>query len=334
MRLSIQLNGEFNMAPNANAVHLRGTKILVAGGEQGFGQILKSKLRGMGFRYVITVRTARDVLEHLASLRVDLLVAPVELPDLDAWRLTRMIRSGRFGPSTLPIVVVSEDQPRPVLDAIAKDHDVPLVCMEDDADLLDTITICLSGRRKRDLLVVEDDERIAALINDSLCHGFEIDIRYDGESGLAAWRERRHELIILDLVLPRMSGTEVLHGIMDIERAQPVIILTAHATIERHQDLVMAGAVEFLAKPFEVEQLRQTCESVLRYSELMATCADFRETEGVMHQITNRVYAAERCLSVGKAWTACQHLKSALVQCRHPPPNKDEWARLIGDFDQ
>ncbi|MGH8655188.1 MAG: response regulator [Gammaproteobacteria bacterium] len=322
------------MAPNANAVHLRGTKILVAGGEQGFGQILKSKLRGMGFRYVVTVRTARDVLEHLASLRVDLLVAPVELPDLDAWRLTRMIRSGRFGPSTLPIVVVvSEDQPRPVLDAIAKDHDVPLVSTEDNADLLDTITLCLSGRRKRALLVVEDDERIAALINDSLCHGFEIDIRYDGESGLAVWRERRHELIILDLVLPRMSGTEVLHGIMDIERAQPVIILTGHATTERHQDLVMAGAVEFLAKPFEVEQLRQTCESVLRYSELMATCADFRETEGVMHQITNRVYAADRFLSMGKVWVAVNHLKEALRNEHHMPPAEDEWKKLVREFD-
>ncbi|MGH9197725.1 MAG: hypothetical protein ACRD1T_18530, partial [Acidimicrobiia bacterium] len=196
------------MAPNANAVHLRGTKLLVAAGDhRAFGQALKSKLRGMGFRYVMTVRTARDVLEHLASLCVDLLLTPVQLPDLDAWRLTRMIRSGRFGPSALPIVVVSDGEPRAVWGAMAKEHDVPLVSTEDEADLLDTIIICLSGRRKRALLVVEDDERIATLINDSLCHGFEIDIRYDGESGLAAWRQRHHELVILDLVLPRMSGT-------------------------------------------------------------------------------------------------------------------------------
>ncbi len=322
------------MAANANAIHLRGTKLLVAAGDhRAFGQALKSKLRRMGFRYVITVCTARDVLERLVSLRVDLLLTPVELPDLDAWRLTRMIRSGRFGPSNLPIVVLSEEQPRPVWDAMAKEHDIPLVSTEDDADLRETIVICLMGRRKRALLVVEDDERIAALINDSLRHGFEIDIRYDGESGLAAWRERHHELVILDLVLPRMSGTEVLHGIMDIERAQPVIILTAHATTERHQDLVMAGAVEFLAKPFEVEQLRRTCEGVLRYSELMATCADFRATEGVMHQITNRVYAADRFLSMGKVWVAVNHLKEALRNEHHMPPAEDEWKKLVREFD-
>ncbi|MGH8652205.1 MAG: response regulator [Gammaproteobacteria bacterium] len=321
------------MGPNANAVHLRGTKLLVAGGDQAFGQALKSKLRRLGFRYVITVRTARDVLERLASLRVDLLLTPVELPDLDAWRLTRMIRSGRFGPSVLPIVVVSEEQLRPVWDAMAKEHDVPLVSTEDEADLRETIAICLMGRRKPALLVVEDDERIAALINDSLCHGFEIDIRYDGESGLAAWRQRHHKLVILDLVLPRMSGREVLQGILEINSMQPVIILTAHATNERHQELVLAGAVDFLAKPYEVEQLRQTCESVLRYSELMETCAEFLETEGVIRQITNRVYAADRFLSMGKVWVAVNHLKEALRDQHHVPPTEHEWKKLAREFD-
>lgn len=106
---------------------------------------------------------------------------------------------------------------------------------------------------------------------------------------------------------------------------QPVIILTAHATNEKHQELVSAGTVDFLAKPYEVEQLRQTCESVLRYSELMETCTEFRETAGAMREITNRVYAADRFLSMGKVWVAVNRLKEALRDQHQMPPTEHEW---------
>jgi DNA-binding NtrC family response regulator len=78
---------------------------------------------------------------------------------------------------------------------------------------------------------------------------------------------------------------KALQGIMEINSTQPVIILTAHATIDRHQELVLAGAVEFLAKPFQVDELRHTCESVLRYRRLTETHADLQEKEKAMHQI-------------------------------------------------
>ncbi|MGH8591255.1 MAG: response regulator, partial [Gammaproteobacteria bacterium] len=239
---------------------MRGTKILVAAGEQALGRTLRVALRRMGFRHILNVCTAREVIQHLGTVRADLLIARHDLPDLDAWRLTRMIRSGRFCAAAVPIIVVSEDRPQPVLQAIAREHDVPLASTNDEGKLFEAIDSCLSGAARPALLVVEDDERIASLISDSLCYGFETEIRNDGESGLAAWGERHHDLVILDLVLPRLSGHEVLQGIMEINSTQPVIILTAHATTDRHQELVLAGAVEFLAKPFQVDELRHTCE--------------------------------------------------------------------------
>ncbi|MGH9895256.1 MAG: response regulator, partial [bacterium] len=219
---------------------MRRTKVLVAAGEQALGWTLRSALRRMGFRHILNVCTAREVIQHLAAVRTDLLMTRHDLPDLDAWRLTRMIRSGRFCSAALPIVVVSEGESHPVLAAVAREHDVPLASTDDEGKLFEAIDSCLSGAVRPDLLIVEDDERIAALIHDSLCYGFETEIRNDGESGLAAWRERHHDLVILDLVLPRMSGDEVLQGIMEIDSTQPVIILTAHATTDWHQELVLA----------------------------------------------------------------------------------------------
>ncbi len=314
-------------------VHLRGTKVLVASGEQALGRSLRVALRRMGFRHILNVCSAREVIQHLGTVRTDLLITRHDLSDLDAWRLTRMIRSGRFCSAALPIVVVSEERPQPVLEAIAREHDVPLVSTDDEGTLFETIDSCLSGAARPALLVVEDDKRIASLISDSLYYGFDIEIRNDGESGLAAWRERHHDLVILDLVLPRISGHEVLQGIMEIQSTQPVIILTAHATTDRHQELVLAGAVEFLAKPFQVDELRQICESVLRYRRLTETHAELQEKEKAMHQLSNRVHAADYCLSSGKAWIASQHLKSALSLCRNTSPNDAEWDKLIHQFD-
>jgi hypothetical protein len=48
---------------------------------------------------------------------------------------------------------------------------------------------------------------------------------------------------------------------------------------------------------------------------------------------SNRVYAADRCLSVGRAWIASQHLKTALTMCRNGSPNDEEWAKMIREFE-
>ena len=113
----------------------------------------------------------------------NLLITRHDLPDLDAWRLTR-----RFCSAELPIVVVSEERPQPVLEAVAREHDFPDGFNRVEGKLFEAIDRCLSGAARTALLVVEDDERIASLISDSLYYGFETEIRNDGESGLAAWR--------------------------------------------------------------------------------------------------------------------------------------------------
>lgn len=125
----------------------------------------------------------------------------------------------------------------------------------------------------------------------------------------------------------------MLQQILAVARAQPVIILTAHASVDRHQELVFAGATDFLAKPYEVEHLRRMCERVLHHAELLASCAEFQETEDVMHKITNRVYAAEHFVSEGRTWLAYNHLRSALAECREQPPDKDEWASITREFE-
>lgn len=183
------------------------------------------------------------------------------------------------------------------------------------------------------MLGIEDDRRAAKVLREGLQNDFDVEIAYDGETGIAAWKARRHRLVVLGYMLPGISGGEALQQILAIDRFQAVVILTAHASADRRHDLVFAGAADFLAKPYATEQLRRTCDSVLRHAELSVSCEELREVKGVMHRITNRVYAAERFVSEGRTWLAYNHLKSALIECHSDPPTDDELAKITAELD-
>jgi DNA-binding response OmpR family regulator len=172
-----------------------------------------------------------------------------------------------------------------------------------------------------------------ALSKSSIQYGYRVGLAYDSETGFTAWKVRHHDLILQDLALPGVSGAEVLQRVLRINRKQSVIILTAHATTDRHTELVLTGMVDFLATPFKVEELCRACESVLHHRHFLDTCQQFQESESLLQGITGRLYAADRCLSVGKAWDASHHVKSALTNCRNVSPNDEEWARIIAEFD-
>jgi DNA-binding NtrC family response regulator len=151
-------------------------------------------------------------------------------------------------------------------------------------------------------------------------------LAYTGEAGLELWNVRWHELVLLDLMLPGIKGDEVLKAILAVNPAQPVIIITAYGSLDRHQSLMLDGAVDFLPKPYKVMQLRQACERALRHKEFVETRVQVQavEVEGTMHQLADRVQAAEECLSVGRTGMAFEHLKNALAFCRDMTSNDDE----------
>lgn len=104
------------------------------------------------------------------------------------------------------------------------------------------------------------NEQIAGLIRGM---GFEVEQCFDGEDGLAAAAGKRHELIILDVMLPGRDGLSLLN-ILRKSSSKPVIIVSAkHAEEERIRGL-SAGADDYLAKPFNVEELKLRIDAVLR----------------------------------------------------------------------
>lgn len=106
------------------------------------------------------------------------------------------------------------------------------------------------------ILLVEDEERLASFIRKGmLAEGYEVIVAYDGRTGLSLFRKDIYDIIILDVNLPQMNGFELCQVIRSENEAVPVLMLTALDSLADKSDGFHAGADDYLAKPFEFQEL-------------------------------------------------------------------------------
>jgi heavy metal response regulator len=115
------------------------------------------------------------------------------------------------------------------------------------------------------ILVVEDEKKVASFIRKGLEEeGYAVDVAADGEEGLVMALTRVHDLIILDIRLPRRDGLRVLQALRHDGVTAPVLLLTVRATIEDKVLGLDAGADDYLTKPFAFQELVARVRALLR----------------------------------------------------------------------
>ena len=115
------------------------------------------------------------------------------------------------------------------------------------------------------ILVVEDEEKLANILSRGLkAEGFAVDIAKDGEQGLQQAIEHSYDIIVLDIMLPRLSGTEVLHAVRQRNNHVPIIMLTARDTVGDKVKHIDMGADDYLTKPFAFSELLVRVRALLR----------------------------------------------------------------------
>jgi heavy metal response regulator len=115
------------------------------------------------------------------------------------------------------------------------------------------------------ILLVEDDKGIARFVKKGLLeNSFSVDVAFDGEDGLFLATHRSYELIILDILLPKMNGIEILKRVRGIGIRTPVIFLTVR---DSEKDIVQglnSGADDYITKPFSFNEVLARIRAILR----------------------------------------------------------------------
>ena len=114
------------------------------------------------------------------------------------------------------------------------------------------------------ILLVEDEEKLARVVELELRYeGYEVEKAFDGRTGLDRALTGEFDLILLDIMLPALSGMEVLRRLRK-ERQTPVILLTARDAVVDKVSGLDAGADDYITKPFEIEELLARIRAALR----------------------------------------------------------------------
>ncbi len=129
----------------------------------------------------------------------------------------------------------------------------------------------MSGRIK--VLLVEDEETLAMIIKDTLeGQNFSIQTAGDGEEGLRLFFDLRPDVLVADVMMPRMDGFEMVRRIRQTDKHTPVLFLTARSAINDVVEGFELGANDYLKKPFGMQEL------IIRIKALVGKAFSFTET--------------------------------------------------------
>jgi len=145
------------------------------------------------------------------------------------------------------------------------------------------------------VLVAEDQTDIRELLVLHLCQaGYEVTAVADGEAALASQHEGGHDLLILDLMMPRLDGLEVCKALRARGRTMPILMLTAKSTeLDRVLGLEL-GADDYLTKPFSLAELLARVKALLRRADLLHAAQASGQSGGFLRNGDLEILPAKR----------------------------------------
>jgi two-component system, OmpR family, response regulator len=122
--------------------------------------------------------------------------------------------------------------------------------------------------KQYNLLIIDDEQRFADMLAKRLdLRGCICDVCYNGQEALNVLKRKNFSLILLDLHLPDIYGTEVLTRIKKIHAGTPVIILTGHGTEKDKRECMQQGAYAFMHKPLGIDELMTILDKIGEMSQ-------------------------------------------------------------------
>jgi len=238
------------------------------------------------------VETGEEVFQLLESDDYDCLITEANLIDVDVWSLARYIHSNirLKADGRLPVFVIDNKQIKyPKL--LSSDYGIKAINLSvpiDIDELINNDTI-----DKPAILVIDDDISILDGMRIALQKEYDVDICRSGQEGLVCWKKKKHDLVLLDLMLPGISGEKVLQEMRSIIPYQAIIIESARSEKEIQQKLILLGVNDYLTKPFTSEILKKTCRMVL--TQALYQC-ELKIRENTLNAIVNELWVTLEAL--------------------------------------
>jgi DNA-binding NtrC family response regulator len=162
------------------------------------------------------------------------------------------------------------------------------------------------------VLVVDDDRAMCQLLFDLLREdGYAVDVAHDGESAIEKHRTNRFDLIITDLMMPRMKGVELIQKLREIDGSAPVLLITAFGTIESAVEAMRAGAFHYVTKPFHNDEILLQIKRALEQQKLQKE----------LKRLRTEVQARERFQNIIGQSEAMQKVFETIAQVSDLPAN-------------
>src|SRR5687768_13180393 len=121
----------------------------------------------------------------------------------------------------------------------------------------------------KQILVVDDEPNLRRVLSAQLERdGYDVHTAEDGEQALGMLKEHHIDLVISDLRMPKIDGMELLRRVVGSEDAIPVVIITAHGTVDNAVEALKTGAFDYITKPFDQAEVRTVVKKALRTRDL------------------------------------------------------------------
>ncbi|MHB8277274.1 MAG: response regulator [Candidatus Humimicrobiaceae bacterium] len=161
------------------------------------------------------------------------------------------------------------------------------------------------------ILIVDDEKNIRTTLSAYLINlGYEQEIAVNGQEALDKLKESKYDLVLLDIKMHIMNGIQVLKEMRRLEDKTNVIMMTAYGTIENAVESMKLGAVDFISKPFTLENLKTMIDAVFSREELSeSNILGFKEL----------IEFAKKCINEKKYDKAIEYLKKAMVEKLESP---------------
>jgi DNA-binding response OmpR family regulator len=168
------------------------------------------------------------------------------------------------------------------------------------------------------ILVIEDQEDLAELYETSLRQaGYKVRNAFTGEEGIAEFQASGADVVLLDMTLPEMHGTEVLREIRNLNASVPVIVITAEENEQLREQCERLGVQDYLAKPVNYDAMLMAIQLALETPPEKAELITLRLTSHVIRQLTRIDSNLERAIT-------------QLIEERAPETNKARAAEEKG----